>query len=119
MAGKNGNADRRLTFLAALGRAPERHDFYQVMRRLEAGSPELPRLGEARRPAAEPVRLGQEAELSFAVSNVTRVGQNAAGVPRIHVRFLGIAEAKAPEAEPPAETTTLSQSGKIPVISST
>ena len=34
-------------------------------------------------------------------------------------RFLGIAEAKAPEAEPPSETTTLSPSGKIPVTSGT
>lgn len=90
MAGKDGNEDRRLTFLAALGRTPERYDFYQVMRRLEAGSPELPRLGEARRPAAEPLRLGQEAELSFAIGNVTRVGRTASGVPRIHVRFLGL-----------------------------
>ena len=34
-------------------------------------------------------------------------------------RFLGIAEAKVPETEPTAETETLSQSGKIRVISST
>ena len=34
-------------------------------------------------------------------------------------RFLGIAEAKVPETEPAAETETLSQSGKIRVISST
>ena len=90
MASKDGNQDRRLMFIAALGRTPERFDFYQVMRRLEAGSPGLPRLGEARRPAAEPVRLAQEPELSFAVSNLTRVAQAPSGVPRVFVRFLGM-----------------------------
>ena len=90
MAGKDGSADRRLMFIAALGRTPERYDFYQVMRRLEAGSPALPRLGEARRPSAEPVRLAQEAELGFAVTNLTRVALTSTGLPRLFVRFLGL-----------------------------
>jgi Cu/Ag efflux pump CusA len=34
-------------------------------------------------------------------------------------RFLGIAEAKSPDAEPPADTAMLPPSGKIPVVSST
>jgi len=90
VAGTDGNADRRLTFIAALGRTPERFDFFQVMRRLEAASPGLPRLGEARRPSAEPVRLAQEAELGFAVANVTKVTPSATGIPRVFVRFLGL-----------------------------
>jgi len=90
VAGEDGNADRRLMFIEALGRTPERFDFYQVMRRLEAASPGLPRLGEARRPSAEPLRLAQEAELGFAVSNVTRVAQTSTGIPRLFVRFLGL-----------------------------
>ncbi len=90
MAGTDGNADRRLSLIEALGRTPERFDFYQALRRLEASSPGLPRLGEARRPGAEPVRLAQEAELSFAVSNLTRVTPATTGVPRVFVRFLGL-----------------------------
>jgi type VI secretion system protein ImpH len=90
VAGQDGNADRRLKFIEALGRTPERFDFYQVMRRLEAASPSLPRLGEARRPSAEPLRLAQEAELGFAVANLTRVGRTGTGIPRIFVRFLGL-----------------------------
>ena len=90
MASTDGNADRRLMFMEALRRVPERFDFYQVLRRIEAGHPSLPRLGEARRPSAEPVRLSQEAELSFAVVNVTRVGQTRSGLPRVSVRFLGL-----------------------------
>jgi type VI secretion system protein ImpH len=83
-------ADSRRAFIDALGRTPERYDFFQVMRRLEAASPGLPRLGEARRPSAEPVRLAQEAELGFAVANVTRVDLTGAGIPRVFVRFLGL-----------------------------
>ncbi|HZH06656.1 MAG TPA: type VI secretion system baseplate subunit TssG, partial [Lautropia sp.] len=90
MAGTDGNAERRLRFIEAVGRTPEHFDFFQVMRRLEAASPGMPRLGEARRPSAEPVRLAQEAELSFAVANVTRLSQTKAGIPRIFVRFLGL-----------------------------
>ena len=90
MAGTDGNADRRLMFMEALRRVPERFDFYQVLRRIEAGSPTLPRLGEARRPSAEPVRLAQEAELAFPAVNVTKVGQTRSGVPRVSVRFLGL-----------------------------
>ena len=90
MAGTSRDAERRLMFFEALRRVPERFDFYQALRRIEANSPALPRLGEARRPAAEPVRLAQEAELSFAVANVTRVDHAANGVPRVAVRFLGL-----------------------------
>lgn len=90
MAGKDGNADHRLMFIEAIGRTPERFDFYQVMRRIEAGSAGLPRLGEARRPSAEPVRLAQEAELTFAATNLTRVTWSKSGVPRVFVRFLGL-----------------------------
>ncbi len=90
MAGTDGNADRRLMFLEALRRVPERFDFYQAMRRMEAGNPALPRLGEARRPSAEPLRLAQEAELAFPVVNVTRVDQTRSGLPRVSVRFLGL-----------------------------
>jgi type VI secretion system protein ImpH len=90
VAGTDGDADHRLMFMEALRRVPERFDFYQVMRRIEAGSPAMPRLGEARRPSAEPVRLAQESSLAFPVSNVTRVDQTRAGVPRVAVRFLGL-----------------------------
>ncbi len=53
-------------FLEALHREPYAYDFYQAMRRLENLHRDKPRLGEALRPADEPVRLGQEPSLSFA-----------------------------------------------------
>jgi type VI secretion system protein ImpH len=54
-----------VAFGAALAAAPYRYDFYQALRRLECFADPHPRWGEARRPIEEPIRLGQEPELSF------------------------------------------------------
>lgn len=90
MAGADGVAKRRLSLYRALERAPWAHDFYQTLRRVEALHPELPRLGEAGRPADEPVRLGQQADLSFAPANLDAVKPGPSGRPRLQVRFLGV-----------------------------
>lgn len=65
-------------------------DFFSLMRRVEAENRELPRLGEARRPKDEPIRLAQEAALDFATSSVSRIEQSPSGRPRVFVRFLGM-----------------------------
>lgn len=93
MAGTHGHADRELKrrqFLEALAADPQRHDFFRVLRRIEALYPEKPRLGEGRRPAAEPIRLAQEASLTFAPSNLSRVQLGTDGVARLFFRFLGL-----------------------------
>jgi type VI secretion system protein ImpH len=69
---------------------PWRIDFYQLLRRIEAGSPQLPRLGEARRPADEPLRLGQSPALDFAPAAVDRIADGPGGRPRVSTRFLGV-----------------------------
>lgn len=69
---------------------PFAYDWYQLLRRYDGAHPELPRLGEATRPAQERLRLSQEASLTFAPSNVTLVKTTANGLPRIGVRFLGL-----------------------------
>jgi type VI secretion system protein ImpH len=77
--------------LAALAAEPYRHDFYLALRRVEAAHPRLPRLGLARRPADEPVRLGQAADLSFAASALHAVRRDPRSPkPRIEVRFFGL-----------------------------
>lgn len=70
---------------------PHAFDFFHVMRHLEATRPDLPRLGEAARPADEPVRLGQEPRLDFAPAAISGV-RPARGdrPPVIEVRFLGL-----------------------------
>ena len=55
-----------MSYLDDLARAPYRHDFYQALRRIECLHPGKPRLGQSLRPVDDPVRLGQEASLSFA-----------------------------------------------------
>lgn len=70
---------------------PHAFDFFHVMRRLEAARPDLPRLGEAARPADEPVRLGQEPRLDFAPAAISGVRPaSGARPPVIEVRFLGL-----------------------------
>lgn len=78
----------------ALSRAAHQFDFFQALRRLEAlhrHSAESPRFGEALRPADEPLRLGQEASLSFAATPLSRLLPSSDGAPpRLLVHFFGL-----------------------------
>ena len=58
--------DERRALERALGDKPYAHDFYAVLRRMECLHADKPRIGQAVRPADEPLRLGQEPTLSFA-----------------------------------------------------
>jgi type VI secretion system protein ImpH len=78
-------------FLDALRREPWAFDFFQALRRFEALHPDKPRLGEALRPADEPIRLGQEASLGFAPASLSAFEPATDHVPaRLLVRFLGL-----------------------------
>ncbi|MFO1272936.1 MAG: type VI secretion system baseplate subunit TssG [Rubrivivax sp.] len=80
-----------LEALKAMAAEPHRWDFFQALRLIEALNPDKPRLGAARRPADEPVRLGQAADLSFAPAALSRVDlDDRSGKPRIEVRFFGL-----------------------------
>ena len=81
----------RLDPLEQIALAPWRYDFFHALRWIESVHPEKPRLGVARRPIDEPVRLGQVAALSFAPSalhGVTPATQNSRA--RLQVRFFGL-----------------------------
>lgn len=81
----------RAAFWQRLSEAPWEHDFFQTLRRLENLHPELPRLGTARRPQDEPVRLGQSPELSFAPAALHAAQPpGPEGKGRIDVRFFGL-----------------------------
>ncbi|WP_157269362.1 type VI secretion system baseplate subunit TssG [Azohydromonas aeria] len=73
----------------AVRRQPEAYDFFALLRQVEAlaGGP---RLGQAARPAQEPLRLGQEPELDFAPAALTRLDMTGRAVPRLGVRFFGL-----------------------------
>ena len=71
--------------------APYRFDFYQTLRHIESAHPELPRLGQAMRPADEPVRVGQSAELTFAPASLHALVCSADGAPpRLMQRIFGL-----------------------------
>jgi len=74
----------------ALGETPREHDFFAVLRHVEALRPELPRIGTALRPAQEVVRLGQDPELDFAPSALESFTVGARSAPRLGVRFFGL-----------------------------
>jgi type VI secretion system protein ImpH len=74
----------------SLHAAPYAHDFFALLRRLEALHPEAPRIGRALRPAQEPLRLGQEPELDFAPAALASFAQEGGPAPRLGVRFFGL-----------------------------
>jgi type VI secretion system protein ImpH len=78
-------------FFAALADAPYRYDFYQTLRRLECLHSEKPRWGCALRPVDEPVRLGQDPDLSFAPAPLASFETSQDGrPPRLQVRLFGL-----------------------------
>lgn len=86
-----GRTPDSLDFLDALSREPWAFDFFQVMRRLEALHSDMPRFGEALRPANEPVRLGQEPSLAFAPASLSAFERGEHGGPdRLIVNFFGL-----------------------------
>ena len=89
------DADRRRaealqSLFDALEAAPWAHDFFAVLRRVQALTPNSPRWGEAARPGQEPLRLGQEPELDFAPAALARLQREGRAVPRLGVRFFGL-----------------------------
>ena len=73
-----------------LGEAPYAHDIFQVLRRIQALNPTVPRLGDALRPRDEAVRLGQDPELDFAPANIHSFATDTGPVPRIGQRSFGL-----------------------------
>ena len=73
---------------AALAERPREHDFFAVLRQVEALRPDWPRLGRALRPSQEALRLGQEPELDFAPASLATFTPGA--TPRLGVRFFGL-----------------------------
>src|SRR4029450_2713744 len=90
MGAAMGRETDTLAFFAALAEAPYRHDFYQTLRRLECLYETKPRWGQALRPIDEPVRLGQDPDLSFAPAPLASFSAKDGDVPRLQVRLFGL-----------------------------
>lgn len=70
MAAGKGSGPDDLTHYAQLQADPQSYHIFQALRIIEAQHPDRPRLGQSRRSAQDPVRLGQEAELAFPTSTI-------------------------------------------------
>lgn len=91
MAGQARAAAAPVAFREELSRAPFRFDFFRALRLLECAHPDKPRLGQAARPADEPVRLGQDPSLAFAPSTLASFRPEDDGGPaHLAVFFLGL-----------------------------
>jgi type VI secretion system protein ImpH len=86
-----GRETDAVALLASLAETPYRHDFYQTLRRLECLYDAKPRWGQARRPADEPLRLGQEPDLAFAPAALASFETGRDGAPhRLQVHLFGL-----------------------------
>lgn len=78
-------------FLQRLAATPHAFDFNQVMRRLEALNRDRRRFGHSRRPAEDPIRLGQEPSVEFAPAMLAGWEEGQQGrPPRLLVHFFGL-----------------------------
>jgi type VI secretion system protein ImpH len=90
MATGSGSGPDHLSLFAKLVKTPETHHVFQALRIIEATYSKAPRLGEARRPHEDPVRLGQDPELAFPPSTVASFMPGHGGVPgKFRNRFFG------------------------------
>ncbi len=64
---------QHLTMLAAVAENPGKYGLFPVVRSAEARAHELPRVGMAKRPAANVVDLAQEPRMGFAAGTLSRV----------------------------------------------
>jgi type VI secretion system protein ImpH len=79
---------RQARVLNRIEREPHRFNLFAALRRIEAAFDDRPRLGEAPRPADEPLRFAQEASLTFAPAAISALVVGGA-VPRLIQRVFG------------------------------
>jgi type VI secretion system protein ImpH len=77
--------------LESVRAAPHEYGFLQLLRRVQHLAPHHPRLGDADRPAGEPLRLGQEPSLGFAPAELARLAPGTEGrPPRLLIHLFGM-----------------------------
>jgi type VI secretion system protein ImpH len=90
MAGENGTPPDSLKLLGPLEAQPEQFTLFAALRLLEQVFDGRPRLGEARKAADEPVRLGQTPTLAFAPSQLSAFAGSSTGRLRLEQYSFGI-----------------------------
>jgi type VI secretion system protein ImpH len=75
----------------ALEQTPHAYDLFALLRRVEALHPHFPRLGRAKRPSQEPLRIGQEPSSFFAPSTIARLDKpRRKGGPKLVIHSFGL-----------------------------
>ncbi|WP_404309733.1 type VI secretion system baseplate subunit TssG [Neorhodopirellula lusitana] len=80
--------EQRLT--GELGKPVQSLDFFQAMRRIEAESPTMPRVGHARQTGQEAVRIRQTTAIDFAPATIDRIDSGHDNRAHISQRFFGL-----------------------------
>lgn len=90
MASAPGPSADAVAFLAELRSEAVHKDFFAVVRRIEALHPDKPGFGRSRRPADDPVRLGQEPGLHFAPGMLAGFDTDGDASPWLRTWFYGL-----------------------------
>lgn len=89
-AGVEARRAELAALFAAVEAEPWAHDYYALLRRVDALRPEAPRTGQAQRPTQEALRLGQVPELDFAPAALASFQIRGNKPPKLGVRFFGL-----------------------------
>ena len=91
MATPGGSREDHLTHFERLCQTPETYHIFMALRVIEARFGDAPRLGTARRPREDAVRLGQEPDLAFPPSTIRKFTPPQGNKPAVlSNRFFGL-----------------------------
>lgn len=91
MAIDAGSSSRLVELLRVLEETPHQYGFYSALRRVDAFSSDVPRIGNAKLPKHERIRLGQEASVDFAGAQLSGCEPaNAHRPTKISIRGFGL-----------------------------
>lgn len=79
-----------LNWAERLATRPRSFGFHVALRRIDAGAPDAPRLGEGALPSDESIRLGQEPSHAFDAAALTSATQQDGALARLAVGFFGL-----------------------------
>jgi type VI secretion system protein ImpH len=75
-----GAQRRQASWLRKAAQSPWHHELFALLRRIDAAAAGQPRIGDARMPRHERVRLGQQPSLAFAPREIASIGARAGRV---------------------------------------
>ena len=91
MASRSRSEPDDLTLHDLFRERADQFQIFQALRILEAQAPDAPRLGEARSPRDEPLRIGQAPDMAFPTSGIESYAPGAPGRPaRLINRIFGL-----------------------------